>query len=93
MAVIRNCPGANVYTEVPDGGWGWVVAVAFFFVEVFTYGVIKSFGVFFKDLMVYFGESNSRISWIISICVFVLTFTGMSLMIGGLWGALWDLTL
>ncbi|PIO13649.1 hypothetical protein AB205_0019920, partial [Aquarana catesbeiana] len=75
MAVIRNCPGANVYTEVPDGGWGWVVAVAFFFVEVFTYGVIKSFGVFFKDLMVYFGESNSRISWIISICVFVLTFT------------------
>lgn len=70
------CSRANVYTQVPDGGWGWVVAVSFFFVEVFTYGIIKSFGVFFNDLMDSFDESNSRISWIISICVFVLTFTG-----------------
>uniref|UniRef100_A0A452SXN5 Solute carrier family 16 member 6 n=1 Tax=Ursus maritimus TaxID=29073 RepID=A0A452SXN5_URSMA len=69
------CSRANVYTEVPDGGWGWVVAVSFFFVEVFTYGIIKSFGVFFNDLMDSFDESNSRISWVISICVFVLTFT------------------
>ncbi|XP_058560223.1 monocarboxylate transporter 7 isoform X2 [Neofelis nebulosa] len=69
------CSRANVYTQVPDGGWGWVVAVSFFFVEVFTYGIIKSFGVFFNDLMDSFNESNSRISWVISICVFVLTFT------------------
>lgn len=64
-----------MYTQVPDGGWGWAIAVSFFFVEVFTYGIIKSFGVFFNDLMDSFDESNSRISWIISICVFVLTFT------------------
>ncbi|XP_036123992.1 monocarboxylate transporter 7 [Molossus molossus] len=69
------CSRANVYTQVPDGGWGWAVAVSFFFIEVFTYGVIKSFGVFFNDLMDSFEESNSRISWIISICVFFLTFT------------------
>ncbi|XP_058417417.1 monocarboxylate transporter 7 isoform X1 [Diceros bicornis minor] len=69
------CSRANVYAQVPDGGWGWVVAVSFFFVEVFTYGIIKSFGVFFNDLMNSFDESNSRISWIVSICVFVLTFT------------------
>ncbi|XP_006092478.1 monocarboxylate transporter 7 isoform X2 [Myotis lucifugus] len=69
------CSGANVYTQVPDGGWGWAVAVSFFFIEVFTYGVIKSFGVFFNDLMDSFEESNSRISWVISICVFFLTFT------------------
>ncbi|XP_014703151.2 monocarboxylate transporter 7 [Equus asinus] len=69
------CSRASVYTQVPDGGWGWVVAVSFFFVEVFTYGIIKSFGVFFNDLMNSFDESNSRISWIVSICVFVLTFT------------------
>ncbi|XP_006886462.1 PREDICTED: monocarboxylate transporter 7 [Elephantulus edwardii] len=71
----KLCSRANVYTQVPDGGWGWAVAVSFFFVEVFTYGVIKSFGVFFNDLMDSFDESNSRISWIVSICVFVLTFT------------------
>ncbi|XP_068119146.1 monocarboxylate transporter 7-like isoform X2 [Hyperolius riggenbachi] len=73
--IRKHCAGANVYSEVPDGGWGWAVAAAFFFVEVFTYGVLKSFGVFFNELMVYFDESNSRISWIISICVFILTFT------------------
>ena len=72
----KLCSRANEYTQVPDGGWGWAIAVAFFFVEVFTYVIIKSFGVFFNDLMDSFDESNSKISWIISICVFVLTFTG-----------------
>ncbi|XP_036012105.1 monocarboxylate transporter 7 isoform X4 [Mus musculus] len=74
----KLCARANVYTQVPDGGWGWAVAVSFFFVEVFTYGIIKSFGVFFNDLMDSFDESNSKISWIISICVFVLTFTAIT---------------
>ncbi|XP_063098013.1 monocarboxylate transporter 7 isoform X4 [Cavia porcellus] len=73
----KLCCRANVYTQVPDGGWGWAVAVSFFFVEVFTYGIIKSFGVFFNDLMDSFDQSNSKISWIVSICVFVLTFSGL----------------
>uniref|UniRef100_A0A3P8VXR3 Monocarboxylate transporter 7 n=1 Tax=Cynoglossus semilaevis TaxID=244447 RepID=A0A3P8VXR3_CYNSE len=67
--------GPKVYPEVPDGGWGWAVAVAFFMVEVCTYGTIKSLGVFLQDLMDEFGESNSRVSWVISICVFVFSFT------------------
>uniref|UniRef100_A0A4W4FI60 Monocarboxylate transporter 7 n=1 Tax=Electrophorus electricus TaxID=8005 RepID=A0A4W4FI60_ELEEL len=71
----EGCLGPKVYSEVPDGGWGWIVAMAFFIVEAFTYGVIKSFGIFLKDLMCEFNESNSRVSWIISICVFVMTFT------------------
>lgn len=75
-AVKMPCTAPNVYTKVPDGGWGWTVAFAFFFVEALTYGIIKSFGVFFNDLMESFDETNSRISWIISICVFVQTFTG-----------------
>ncbi|XP_028674972.1 solute carrier family 16 member 6b [Erpetoichthys calabaricus] len=75
VARVKGCRGPNVYTEEPDGGWGWVVAVAFFFVEVFTYGIIKSFGIFFEDLMTQLNESNSRVSWTLSICVFVMTFT------------------
>ncbi|KAF7238184.1 Monocarboxylate transporter 7 [Varanus komodoensis] len=74
-ATRMSCIAPNVYTKVPDGGWGWIVAFAFFFVEALTYGIIKSFGVFFTDLVQSFEETNSRISWIISICVFVLTFT------------------
>ncbi|XP_068439183.1 monocarboxylate transporter 7-like [Clinocottus analis] len=68
--------GPNVYPEAPDGGWGWVVAVAFFMVGAFTYGTIKIFGIFLQDLMDEFGETNSRVSWIVSICVFVMTFNG-----------------
>ncbi|XP_055509912.1 monocarboxylate transporter 7-like isoform X1 [Leucoraja erinacea] len=65
----------NVYTKTPDGDWGWIIAVAFFFTEALTYGIIKSFGVFFYDLMTYFEESNSRVSWILSISMFVMMFT------------------
>ncbi|XP_060109066.1 monocarboxylate transporter 7 [Heteronotia binoei] len=74
-AARMSCITPNIYDKVPDGGWGWIVAFAFFFVEALTYGIIKSFGVFFTDLVESFDETNSRISWIISICVFVLTFT------------------
>lgn len=80
MAVCASRPGSilgpKVYPEAPDGGWGWLVAVAFFLVEVFTYGTIKSFGIFLQDLMEEFGETSSRVSWIVSICVFIMTFTG-----------------
>ncbi|XP_072311682.1 monocarboxylate transporter 7-like [Eucyclogobius newberryi] len=68
--------GPNVYPAAPDGGWGWVVAVAFFVVEAFTYGTIKIFGIFLLDLIEEFNETNSRVSWIVSICVFVMTFNG-----------------
>lgn len=76
VSKVQGFMGPNVYPEVPDGGWGWVVAVSFFLVEAYTYGIIKSFGIFLQDLMSYFGETNSRVSWIVSICVFVMTFTG-----------------
>uniref|UniRef100_A0A3Q0SSS7 Monocarboxylate transporter 7 n=1 Tax=Amphilophus citrinellus TaxID=61819 RepID=A0A3Q0SSS7_AMPCI len=75
MPSVQRCLGPNVYPEVPDGRWGWAVAFAFFLVEVCTYGVIKSLGVFLQDLMEEFGESNSRVSWVISICVFIFAFT------------------
>lgn len=53
-----------------------MVAVAFFLVEAFTYGTIKSFGIFLQNLMEEFEETNSRVSWIVSISVFVMTFNG-----------------
>ncbi|XP_070779791.1 solute carrier family 16 member 6b [Enoplosus armatus] len=83
----QRCLGPNVYPEVPDGGWGWAVALAFFVVEVCTYGTLKSLGVFLQDLMEEFGESNSRVSWVISICVFIFTFTApLSMMLSNRFG-------
>lgn len=85
--------GPNVYSEVPDGGWGWVVAVAFFLVEVFTYGTIKSFGIFLQNLIDEFGETNSRVSWIVSISVFVMAFNGKHMCCCYVAAALKNLTL
>ncbi|XP_040032663.2 monocarboxylate transporter 7 [Gasterosteus aculeatus] len=76
MSLWTRFLGPNVYPEAPDGGWGWAVAAAFFLVEAFTYGTIKIFGIFLQDLMEEFGETNSRVSWVVSICVFVMTFSG-----------------
>lgn len=76
VTALNSCMKPNVYTQAPDGGWGWVVAAAFFFVEVFSYGIIKIFGIFLQDLTNQFEETNSRVSWIVSICVFVMSFTG-----------------
>ncbi|CAH2221712.1 monocarboxylate transporter 7 [Pelobates cultripes] len=75
MIAIKKFMRPNVYTKVPDGGWGWVIAVAFFFVEAFTYGIVNTFGVFFDELKDYFHESNDKVSWIFSICAFVFTVT------------------
>ncbi|KAJ0058444.1 hypothetical protein NL108_014642 [Boleophthalmus pectinirostris] len=72
---MEGCLGTRVYSEVPEGGWGWAVALAFFVVEVCTYGTLKTLGVFLQDLMLEFGESNSRVSWAISICIFMFSFT------------------
>lgn len=72
---VPGCVGPNVYPAVPEGGWGWAVALTFFMVEVNTYGVIKSLGVFLDDLKEEFKESTSRVSWVISISVFIFAFT------------------
>lgn len=50
--------------EPPDGGWGWIVVVAAFFVHMVTEGVIVSFGIFIEDLVHEFQESMSATSWV-----------------------------
>ena len=45
--------------KAPDGGWGWVVVVASFFVHCIADGVTMSFGVLFIELLNQFKESKS----------------------------------
>ena len=53
--------------DPPDGGWGWVVTFSAFMVGLILDGISFSFGIFFKELYVYFNESKSLTSWIISV--------------------------
>ncbi|CAG7818808.1 unnamed protein product [Allacma fusca] len=55
---------ATLERAPPDGGWGWVVVLAAFLVNMIADGVTFSFGVFYVEFNSYFGESKSKTAWI-----------------------------
>ncbi|XP_018570450.1 monocarboxylate transporter 12 [Anoplophora glabripennis] len=48
----------------PDGGWGWVVVLASFVVNLIADGITFSFGVIFVEFLKYFGENRGTTAWI-----------------------------
>ncbi|XP_015275785.1 PREDICTED: monocarboxylate transporter 13-like [Gekko japonicus] len=62
-------------SDPPDGGWGWMIALAAFLQTALVFGVVRSFGVFFVEFVVHFGEPSTAVSWISSVTVAVLMFT------------------
>ena len=66
---ISSPPGAGVaYTyHAPDGGWGWVVVIASFLVNMIADGVTFSFGVLFDELQKEFGESKAVTAGVVSV--------------------------
>ena len=53
----------------PDGGWGWVIVLASFFIHVIADGVAYSFGVFLLEFLDYFGGGRGELGWIGSLMV------------------------
>ncbi len=59
-----------------DGGYAWFILVSCFLVFGLTFGVIKSFGVFYVEIHQYFETSASDTSWITSIAVATIHIIG-----------------
>lgn len=62
----------------PDGGYAWLILLSCFFVFGLTFGVIKSFGVFFVEIQQYFETTAAGTSWITSITVATIHMAGNS---------------
>lgn len=58
---------SNDDEDIPDGGWGWTITAAAFFINVIIIGTHNVFGLLFLDLVDEFGESMFRTSTIGSI--------------------------
>ena len=53
--------------DAPDGGYGWVVALCAFFIQIFSVGLIYSGGVFVVEFRESFNISPGEASWITAI--------------------------
>lgn len=58
-AITTNKKKTNI-----DGGYGWVVVFASFFISLIVDGISFSFGLIFTELLHYFQESKSKTAWI-----------------------------
>ncbi|XP_014259196.1 monocarboxylate transporter 5-like [Cimex lectularius] len=62
--------------RAPDGGWGWVVVAASFFVNLIADGITFSFGVIFVEFLRYFEEGKSKTAWIGSLFMAIPLLSG-----------------
>ncbi|XP_056642873.1 monocarboxylate transporter 9-like [Diorhabda sublineata] len=70
--------------KIPDGGWGWLVVLACFVINMLSDGVGFTFGLLYKEFLIEFGASKSATSWIGSL------FMALPLIAGPLGSALVD---
>ncbi|GFR00076.1 monocarboxylate transporter 12 [Trichonephila clavata] len=59
-----------------DGGWGWVIVAATFFIRVIVDGFIYTFGIFYVEFLEYFKCTSSAASLVMSLLVGICYLVG-----------------
>ncbi|XP_068114466.1 monocarboxylate transporter 9 [Hyperolius riggenbachi] len=52
------------YQKPPDGGWGWVIVTASFFIQFLCYGSPLSVGVLYVEWLDVFDEGKGKTAWV-----------------------------
>ena len=72
----RSSSNTNFSVVAPDGGFGWVVVAASFFVNMIADGVTFSFGIMFEEFQDEFGSSSAATAGVVSMFHAVPLITG-----------------
>lgn len=75
-SICSSEPPPEPGPQIPDGGWGWVVVVASFFVATVADGLAFSYGLIHEEFVEYFGASEAKTSLIGSLFISVPLIAG-----------------
>lgn len=64
-----------VINVIQDRGWAWVISISCAFINGITFGIYRSYGVIFFELLNTYGATREQASWPFSLC---MTFTHLS---------------
>ena len=75
-SVASMSPSTDSVYVAPDGGYGWVVVAASFFVNMIADGVTFSFGIMFEEFQTEFASSAAETAGVVSVFHAVPLLTG-----------------
>ena len=75
-SVASMSPSTDSVYVAPDGGYGWVVVAASFFVNMIADGVTFSFGIMFEEFQTEFSSSAAETAGVVSVFHAVPLLTG-----------------
>lgn len=75
-SAVSKASVQSITDLIPDGGFGWVVAVSCFFVQFLVFGTVFSFGVYYPVYISAFHGTQASVAWIGSIGGFIMSTFG-----------------